>query len=65
MPLIKPKDISIIIILAITTPIKAAKKDFFLSISKTEAIKHPVHAPVPGNGIPTNNTKPQNPYFSI
>ena len=54
-----------IIIPAITTPIAAAKKDFFLSIFNMAAIKHPVHAPVPGSGIPTNKTKPQNPYFSI
>ena len=60
-----PKDRSIIIILAIKIPIIVAIKAFFLFISNTEAIKHPVHAPVPGNGIPTKSTRPQNPYFSI
>ena len=54
-----------IIIPAINTPIQAAKKDFFLSISSIAAIRHPVQAPVPGNGIPTKRTNPQKPYFSI
>ena len=30
-----------------------------------EAISAPVHAPVPGSGIPTNSKSPQNSYFSI
>ena len=47
------------IILAINTPSTIAKKDFFLSISRTDAIKQPVKAPVPGNGIPTNKVKPK------
>ena len=41
------------------TPISIAKNDFFLSISSTDAINDPVHAPVPGSGIPTNNTNPK------
>ena len=53
----KPNDNIIIIILAINIPIIAAINAFFLSISRTDAIKHPVHAPVPGNGIPTNNKR--------
>ena len=60
-----PNETNIIITLAINIPKSAAKKDFFLSISNTAAIKHPVQAPVPGSGIPTNSTNPQNPYFSI
>ena len=51
--------------LAKNTPSKTARKVFFLSISKTDAIRDPVHAPVPGSGIPTNNTTPKYPYFSI
>ena len=50
---------------AINTPAIAAKKDFFLSISSTLAIKQPVQAPVPGRGIPTNSINPKYPYFSI
>ena len=34
-------------------------------MSNTEATKLPVHAPVPGRGIPTNSVNPQKPYFSI
>ena len=47
------------------TPTSIAKNDFFLSISSTDAINDPVHAPVPGSGIPTNNTNPKYPNFSI
>ena len=54
-----PNDNNIIITDAINTPSNAAKNDFFLSISSTLAIKQPVHAPVPGSGIPTNKTSPQ------
>ena len=34
------------------------KKLFFLSIPRSTASKHPVHAPVPGSGIPTNKVRP-------
>ena len=46
-------------ILAIIIPPITAKNDFFLSISNTLATKHPVHAPVPGSGIPTKRNKAQ------
>ena len=42
-----------------------ASKAFFLSISSIPATIAPVHAPVPGSGMPTNKTSPQKPYFSI
>ena len=45
--------------LAKNTPASTAKNVFFLSISKTHAISYPVQAPVPGSGIPTNNTIPK------
>ena len=61
----RPNDNNIIITDAINTPIRAAINDFFLSISSTAANKHPVQAPVPGNGTPTNNINPRYPYFSI
>lgn len=54
-----------IIIPAINTPIQAAKKDFFLSISSIAAIRHPVQAPVPGNGIPTKRTNPKSHTFQF
>ena len=38
---------------------------FLNFIPRSAAIRDPVHAPVPGRGIPTNNTSPQNSYFSI
>ena len=50
---------------AIATPINIDRVAFFKSISNKAAIKHPVQAPVPGNGIPTNNANPQKPYLSI
>ena len=53
------------IIPAVITPRVAARNDFFLSIFKSAAIKHPVQAPVPGSGIPTNKNKPQYFNFSI
>ena len=38
---------------------------FFRPISKTDATREPVQAPVPGSGIPTNSISPQKPYLSI
>ena len=46
-----------IIIPAKTTPHIIAKTDFLKSRSKKEAAKVPVHAPVPGKGIPTKNKR--------
>ena len=54
-----PYDTIIIIILAIIIPHSTQKNDFFLSISSNDAIRHPVHAPVPGNGTPTNRNNPR------
>ena len=49
---------------AISTPRRIGTIAFFQSISRIVAIKDPVHAPVPGRGIPTNSKSPQNsPYF--
>ena len=47
------------------SPSKIAGTDFFKSTSNKEATKEPVHAPVPGSGIPTNKTSPQNSYRFI
>ena len=46
-------------------PSKIALKAFLISISISDATSAPVHAPVPGSGMPTNKTSPQNSYFSI
>ena len=46
-------------------PMTTAGNAFLNFIPKSAAISEPVHAPVPGSGIPTNNTRPQNSYFSI
>ena len=32
-------------------PQKIAREDFLISISRRDAIRDPVHAPVPGSGI--------------
>ena len=48
---------------AIIMPQKIAREDFLISISRRDAISDPVHAPVPGSGIPTNSISPQNSYF--
>lgn len=60
-----PYDTILIITDARKIPRRIARDDFLISISRSDAISAPVHAPVPGSGIPTNNTSPQNSYFSI
>src|SRR3989339_1692977 len=62
--LIAPIVISNTIVAEIKTPPKIYGKDFLRGTPKTKATKAPVKAPVIGNGIPTNNIKPSNPYFS-
>lgn len=52
------------IIPAINTPRKIAVNDFLYSRPRIDAIKEPVHAPVPAKGIATNITSPKNSYFS-
>ena len=52
-----------IMTVAIIMPQKIAREDFLISISRRDAIRDPVHAPVPGSGIPTNSISPQNSYF--
>lgn len=47
------------------TPKTIARNAFFQSMSSSDAISAPVHAPVPGSGIPTKSTSPKNSYFSI
>ena len=47
------------------TPITIAGNAFLKRIPSRAAINAPVQAPVPGSGIPTNATNPQNSYFSI
>ena len=51
--------------LASITPRKIAINDFFLFNPSSTASPEPVQAPVPGNGMPTNNKRPRYPYFSI
>ena len=41
------------------TPKVAASQDCFLSKLRSAAINEPVHAPVPGRGMPTNRSNPQ------
>ena len=60
-----PYDRIDIIINASIMPRTIARNDFFASISNTDDISAPVHAPVPGNGMPTNSTSPKKPYLSI
>lgn len=64
LPII-PYDTIDIIINASIIPINIASADFFMSILKTDDTRAPVQAPVPGRGMPTNNTNPQKPYLSI
>ena len=45
--------------LASTTPPMTAMTLFLKSMSKKLAAKVPVHAPVPGNGMPTNSNNAQ------
>lgn len=45
------------IIPASITPHTTAIIDFLKSIFRNDAAKVPVHAPVPGSGIPTNKNK--------
>ena len=54
-----------IIIVAITNPHAIAIIALENFISNNDAIRDPVHAPVPGRGIPTNNSNPINSYFCI
>ena len=61
----KPKEKTVIIAVAINTPRMEARTVFFFSICSMDAITQPVQAPVPGSGIPMNNTSPQKSYFSI
>ncbi|MPN42900.1 hypothetical protein SDC9_190458 [bioreactor metagenome] len=44
---------------AIKTPLAIMGKHFLIRMSVRAAISAPVHAPVPGNGIATNISKPQ------
>ena len=46
-------------------PAKTAGNAFLNLISSKEAIKDPVQAPVPGNGMPTKRSRPINSYFFI
>ena len=54
-----------IITVAKRIPKKIASEDFLMSTFNKDAIKAPVHAPVPGSGIPTNNNNPRNSNFLI
>ena len=50
---------------AMHTPTTIAAKAFFQSMPRRDATRAPVHAPVPGSGIPTKSTSPQNSYLLI
>ena len=45
---------------AMHTPTTIAPKAFFQSMPRRDATRAPVQAPVPGSGIPTKSTSPQN-----
>ena len=60
--MIIPKLTNSITSAAIKTPRLIAIMLFFLSKPRNHARTVPVHAPVAGNGMPTNNTKAKNPY---
>nr|AIF26451.1 hypothetical protein [uncultured bacterium fosmid pJB23D10] len=59
----RPYDSIDTIIVAITIPTSSAAIAFLISISSKAAMSEPIHAPVPGIGIPTNNTSPRNSPF--
>ena len=48
---------------ASSTPTMMARKDFFRGMCRRPATREPVHAPVPGSGMPTKSTRPQKSYF--
>ena len=50
---------------AMHTPTTIAPKAFFQSMPRRDATRAPVQAPVPGSGIPTKSTSPQNSYCWI
>ena len=50
---------------AMHTPTTIAPKAFFQSMPRRDATRAPVQAPVPGSGIPTKSTNPQNSYLPI
>ena len=50
---------------AMHTPTTIAPKAFFQSMPRRDATRAPVQAPVPGSGIPTKSTSPQNSYLLI
>ena len=49
-----------IITVAMQIPMMTAGNAFLNFTPRSAAMSEPVHAPVPGSGIPTNNTSPQN-----
>ena len=49
----------------INKPKRIAEKVLILGMLNKYAAMQPVHAPVTGNGIPTNRASPKNSYFSI
>ena len=48
---------------AISTPAAITGSECLILISNKSAMRAPVQAPVPGNGMPTNNNKPHKRYF--
>jgi len=55
--------IAVTIIPAPKTPIVRKGMEFLGCKLKTQAARHPVHAPVSGNGIATRGTKEKRPYL--
>jgi len=51
--------------LARVTPMKIYSIDFQKLMPNILAARAPVHPPVPGRGIPTNEVSPNASYFSI
>lgn len=48
---------------AMMTPAKIEGREYFIRILRSAAARAPVHAPVPGSGIPTKSIRPNEAYF--
>ena len=60
---ITPKVIAVIIPAAISTPRNMHGAASLSFMSSSAAMSAPVHAPVPGSGMPTNSSSAIGPYF--
>ena len=60
-----PVTVRVTTVAAIRTPMNTASNAFLKGTPNMNAAAHPDHAPVAGNGMPTNTASPQNSYLSI